>query len=123
MPTYYQQAVSSFEPVAICRLFPFSFGCVVKYLFRAPFKGDEVNDLQKALDYLERVKREINEQVVSEDQLCQSVERAHELIRVCSNQQLRDFLAAYQNYELRVALEELHASITTRLRSLNAVNQ
>ena len=47
MPTYYQQAVSSFEPVAICRLFPFSFGCVVKYLFRAPFKGDEVSDLSR----------------------------------------------------------------------------
>lgn len=123
MPSYYQQAVSSFEPVAICRLFPFSFGCVIKYLFRAPFKGDEVNDLQKALDYLDRVKREINEQVVSEDQLCQSVERAHELIRVSSNEMLREFLCAYQNYELRVALEELHASITTRLRSLNAVNQ
>lgn len=123
MPSYYQQAVSSFEPVAICRLFPFSFGCVVKYLFRAPFKGAEVSDLQKALAYLDWVKEEINTQVVSEDQLCACIERARELIRVSSNEMLREFLCAYQNYELRVALEELRACIAARLRNLNAANQ
>jgi len=32
----------------------FSVGNVIKYMLRAPHKGDEINDLEKAKWYLER---------------------------------------------------------------------
>ena len=32
----------------------FSLGCVIKYVLRAPFKGTELEDLEKARWYIER---------------------------------------------------------------------
>ena len=42
------------EPWYLCERLPFNFGCVVKYLCRAAYKGQEASDLEKALAYLRR---------------------------------------------------------------------
>ena len=43
------------------RFIGFLEGNVIKYLTRAPYKGNEVQDLEKARWYLERLIKEIDE--------------------------------------------------------------
>ena len=50
-PSHYQQY--SHEVIALTSLLTFCEGNAYKYLLRSPFKGREVEDLQKALWYLE----------------------------------------------------------------------
>lgn len=50
---HYTKAAFSIEPITLCAAFPFMFGNVLKYLLRAPYKGDRRGDLEKALTYLE----------------------------------------------------------------------
>ncbi len=52
---HYQQAGATIEPIVLCSAFPFCFGNVIKYITRAPFKGSELSDYCKALDYLDIV--------------------------------------------------------------------
>lgn len=52
-PDYYKDAGGLIEPIDICIQFPFSFGSFLKYVLRAPYKGDEAADLTKALYYWE----------------------------------------------------------------------
>lgn len=53
-PKHYQKAAVTvtIEPIELCRRLPFCLGCAVKYMLRAPYKGHELEDLQKALWYL-----------------------------------------------------------------------
>lgn len=54
-PKHYQkaQAQISFQPIDLCRELPFSLGNAIKYILRAPYKGNPVQDYAKAIDYLE----------------------------------------------------------------------
>lgn len=54
-PKHYQQAQAqiSFQPIDLCRELPFSLGNAIKYILRAPYKGNPVQDYAKAIDYLE----------------------------------------------------------------------
>lgn len=52
---HYKQASVTVEPIVLCRAFPFCFGNVLKYILRAPYKGDAIGDYSKAIDYLEMV--------------------------------------------------------------------
>ena len=38
----------------------FYLGNILKYIIRAPYKGDYKKDLDKAIDYLEKLKNEIS---------------------------------------------------------------
>lgn len=58
-PNHYVQAAGKLEPIDLCRLFPFCFGNFCKYVLRAPYKGQEVTDLQKAAQYLEWAQDEL----------------------------------------------------------------
>lgn len=51
-PEHYQQAKALVQPIELCRRFPFCFGNFCKYVLRAPYKGQELEDLAKALQYL-----------------------------------------------------------------------
>lgn len=42
------------EPLYLCEQLPFTLGNVVKYLLRAPYKGCEDSDYEKAAFYLHR---------------------------------------------------------------------
>ena len=50
-PSHYQQY--SHEVISLTSLLSFCEGNAYKYLLRSPFKGKEIEDLQKALWYLE----------------------------------------------------------------------
>jgi hypothetical protein len=52
-PAHYS---AEYEPLELIRLYNLNFelGNVVKYLARCNFKGEKVNDLAKAVDYLRR---------------------------------------------------------------------
>lgn len=58
---HYQRACISIEPIVICALFPFCFGNVLKYLFRADYKGCKQSDLEKALSYIAICQQRPNE--------------------------------------------------------------
>ena len=57
---------SGIEVIEITRYESFLRGNIIKYVLRAPYKGTELQDLQKAAQYLEweieRVKRGVEEQ-------------------------------------------------------------
>lgn len=59
-PRHYRSHPSGIEPIEITRHESFLRGNVIKYVMRAPYKGNELEDLQKAEYYLkaeiERVK-------------------------------------------------------------------
>lgn len=40
------------EVIELAKWLDFTWGNVVKYLLRAPFKGDTIGDLRKAIDYI-----------------------------------------------------------------------
>lgn len=52
-PNHYDFAVKPIDAIEAWDL-NFSLGCVVKYVARAKHKGTELQDLEKALRYLER---------------------------------------------------------------------
>lgn len=53
-PEHYNRHPSGIECIAVVEHMSFNLGNVIKYLWRADHKGQEVEDLQKALWYLQR---------------------------------------------------------------------
>jgi len=53
-PSHYNQHPSGVECIDIIQWFPYNVGAVIKHLWRADLKGDRLEDLQKALTYLEK---------------------------------------------------------------------
>lgn len=49
-PKHYQHY--SIEPIEVCRRLDFDRGNAIKYICRAPYKGNEIEDLEKASWYL-----------------------------------------------------------------------
>lgn len=58
-PKHYIHACGKIEPIDFCRFFPFNFGNFVKYVLRAPYKGQELSDLNKALVYIKLAKDDL----------------------------------------------------------------
>ena len=60
--SHYQEHPSGIQPIEITQFESFLRGNIIKYVMRAPYKGDELADLEKAAEYLqweiERVKEE-----------------------------------------------------------------
>ena len=52
-PKHYVTHPSGIEPIEITRHETFLRGNVLKYVMRAPYKGNELQDLEKAQQYLE----------------------------------------------------------------------
>lgn len=63
-PAHYASRNIGYECIALARHQTFCTGNVVKYLWRAPFKGHETEDLKKALWYA-RLASENEEKVVN----------------------------------------------------------
>ena len=63
MSDYYQSHPSGIEAIEITQYESFLRGNIIKYIMRAPYKGSELEDLEKAAQYLqweiERVKEEM----------------------------------------------------------------
>lgn len=53
-PRHYVNAKVSIEPIYLCEHFDFCHGNALKYVVRAKLKGNEVEDLKKAVFYLDR---------------------------------------------------------------------
>lgn len=53
-PQHYNRHPSGIECIDVVEHMSFNLGNVVKYLWRADFKGSEIEDLKKALWYLRR---------------------------------------------------------------------
>ena len=53
-PSHYEKAsvTIQIQPIDLVRHLSFCLGNVLKYLFRAPYKGSEIQDLKKAHQYL-----------------------------------------------------------------------
>lgn len=51
-PSHYNQHPSGIEAIDITRHESFLRGNILKYVLRAPYKGSELQDLQKAAKYL-----------------------------------------------------------------------
>ncbi len=62
MSEHYKSHPSGIEAIEITQFESFLRGNIIKYVMRAPYKGDELADLEKAAEYLqweiERVKKE-----------------------------------------------------------------
>lgn len=62
MSEHYRSHPSGIEAIEITQYETFLRGNIIKYVMRAPYKGSELEDLQKAAEYLqweiERVKEE-----------------------------------------------------------------
>lgn len=60
-PAHYTQHPSGVECISIVRHMNFCLGNVVKYVWRAGLKGDCVEDLQKAREYLDYEIQRLND--------------------------------------------------------------
>ena len=56
-PEHYNRHPSGVECIDIVRHFSYNKGCAIKYIWRASYKGEEIQDLEKAIKSL---KNEIN---------------------------------------------------------------
>lgn len=56
-PWHYNAHPSGVECIEIARKFPFALGCAIKYLWRFRYKGSPVEDLKKAIWYLNDAKK------------------------------------------------------------------
>ena len=56
-PEHYQKASIAviIEPIQLAEMYDFCIGNAIKYILRAPYKGNEKQDLEKAKWYLDRV--------------------------------------------------------------------
>lgn len=52
MPDHYKKGAIPVEPIVVCSRMSFCLGNFVKYVCRAPYKGNELEDLKKALWYI-----------------------------------------------------------------------
>lgn len=52
-PKHYTQHPSGVECINISRHFNFCMGNAIKYIWRADLKGNDIEDLRKAIQYLE----------------------------------------------------------------------
>jgi hypothetical protein len=52
-PTHYTQHPSGVECIEITKHMNFCLGNAIKYIWRAGLKGDQVEDLMKAVQYLQ----------------------------------------------------------------------
>lgn len=55
-PSHYVNASVRLEPIDVLRYAPFDLGNALKYILRAPYKGNALLDYQKARKYLEWAK-------------------------------------------------------------------
>ena len=55
-PEHYVKAsiTINLEPIQLCECYDFCLGNAIKYILRAPYKGNEKQDLEKAKWYLDR---------------------------------------------------------------------
>ena len=55
-PEHYGKAsiTINLEPIQLCECYDFCLGNAIKYILRAPYKGNEKQDLEKAKWYLDR---------------------------------------------------------------------
>lgn len=53
-PSHYNQHPSGIEAIDVCEHMNFCLGNAIKYIWRADFKGDDIEDLKKAIWYLNR---------------------------------------------------------------------
>jgi len=58
-PSHYKQ-YKGFEVIEVTEQFNFCKGNALKYIMRAQFKGKEIEDLKKAVWYLEREIKRLN---------------------------------------------------------------
>ena len=60
-PDHYTQHKSGIECIQVTQHFNFNKGNAIKYIWRAGTKGDEIEDLRKAMKYLQfEIERVIN---------------------------------------------------------------
>lgn len=52
-PPHYESHPSGVQPIVITRHETFCLGNVIKYCMRAKYKGDQIQDLRKAAQYLQ----------------------------------------------------------------------
>lgn len=52
-PSHYTDRVPGIECIQVTQHFNFNRGNAIKYIWRAGLKGDEIEDLKKAIQYLE----------------------------------------------------------------------
>lgn len=53
-PRHYTQHPSGIEAITICEHMSFNLGNAMKYIWRADLKGDDIEDLRKAVWYVQR---------------------------------------------------------------------
>lgn len=65
-PEHYVKAsvTVNLEPIQLCECYDFCLGNAIKYILRAPYKGNTLQDMKKAKWYLER---ELNTHHICED--------------------------------------------------------
>lgn len=55
-PSHYERYRASFEPADLTALLPHPLASAIEYILRAPYKGQELEDLQKALWWLKKLR-------------------------------------------------------------------
>lgn len=70
-PDHYNQGIEAIDIIESWNL-NFSLGNAIKYILRAPYKGSKIEDIQKAIWYLERElqRKESKEEITAESLNC-----------------------------------------------------
>lgn len=113
-PKHYEQACAKIEPREFLRYLPFQLGNACKYILRYQYKGHPLEDLKKALDYLEWAS-EAYEEPISE--------KVFVLVPYFDNQILDVLFNAYEEDEPEINYDDAIAFVREQIALLENGNE
>ncbi len=110
-PAHYEKCRIVLEPVDLTERLPHSLGSAVEYILRAPYKGTERLDLQKAVWWLKRFRDVGLRQILKVDEYTLAPKAKVVMSALCLTNNTLNLLVARDNGVLYVSIGTLNRTI------------
>ncbi|WP_418954634.1 DUF3310 domain-containing protein [Sutterella wadsworthensis] len=110
-PAHYEKCRVAFEVVDLTERLPHSLGSAVEYILRAPYKGTERLDLQKAVWWLKRFRDVGLRQILKADEYTLAPTAKVVMSAFCLTNNTLNLLVARDNGVLYVSIGTLNRTI------------
>lgn len=112
-PPHYEKHTIVIEPITILEKLPFTVGNVFKYIIRAKDKGNELEDLKKALWYLDRSFK---------NRMFDLEENMYLVVFCFSDNEILSYFANRYPFDPCAAWEDLERELKQRIHVLEGAN-
>lgn len=114
MPEHYKKASTTVEPIVLCKQFSFVFGNFIKYVLRAPYKDNPLEDYKKALTYLTWIEDDVQS-------IFEPMKRNKDLALSFNNEYLNILFRNLDNYFwLNKGIDEVKLLLKSKIEDLES---